>query len=51
MTAGEILEKVRAAMQVAEEIGSPEGDEYVALMHRIEAEARRRRDPGGRHRL
>ena len=37
-----IFERVLAAMQEAEEIGGPEGDEYVALMNQIATEALRR---------
>jgi hypothetical protein len=39
-----ILANVLAAMQVAEELGGPEGGDYVALMDDILAEASDRRD-------
>lgn len=35
---------VSAAMQLAEEVGGPEGEAYVALMRAIAAEATRRAD-------
>lgn len=38
----EIFEAVMAAMQPAEEMGGPEGAQYVALMERIAHEAQRR---------
>jgi hypothetical protein len=38
----EIFESVMAAMQDAEEMGGPEGAQYVALMERIAHEAQRR---------
>lgn len=39
-----ILDSVIEAMQDAEEIGGPEGKEYIALMNAIIAEATKRRD-------
>jgi hypothetical protein len=39
---GDIFEAVMAAMQDAEEMGGPEGAQYVALMERIAHEAQRR---------
>ena len=42
MTADEIFGNVLASMQDAEELGSPEGAEYIALMERIAAEAQQR---------
>lgn len=40
----EIYTKVLAAMQDAEEMGGPEGHEYLGLMQDIAAEATRRRE-------
>jgi len=39
---GYIFKAVEAAMQAAEEIGGPEGSEYIALMTAIEREASQR---------
>lgn len=41
-TAGGILEGVIEAMQWADEIGGPEGADYIAMMERIAAEATQR---------
>lgn len=38
----DIFENVMIAMQAAEEVGGPEGAEYVSLMERIAHEAQRR---------
>jgi aspartate/methionine/tyrosine aminotransferase len=42
MTANEIFTAVLAAMQAAEELGGPEGREYIELMERIAKEATQR---------
>jgi hypothetical protein len=43
-TSDEIFEDVMRAMQQAEELGGPEGAQYVALLERIAHEAQRRAD-------
>jgi hypothetical protein len=42
MTANEIFSAVLAAMQDAEDLGGPEGSEYIELMERIAKEATQR---------
>lgn len=42
MNAGRIFDAVMQALQNADEIGGPEGAEYVDLMRRIATEATRR---------
>lgn len=43
-TSCEIVVKVIEAMNIAEELGGPEGKEYLVLMDHIAAEAKARRD-------
>lgn len=44
MGAEEIFQSVFDAMQPAEELGGPSGDEYLQLMERIIQEAQQRAD-------